>query len=128
MNIKKVINKQTEILKEMQNAGFNVVNCGNCSNVILQKIGDNGKIKCCSCKAVFSRRALSLLDICPRAERDGGSARRWRCPSRPHPSLGGVRPGAVPLDEIVADVPLRLASRALSGHAARPCNRIIACS
>ena len=54
MNIKKVIEKQTEILKEMQNVGFNVVNCGNCSNVILQKIGDNGKIKCCSCKAVFS--------------------------------------------------------------------------
>jgi hypothetical protein len=37
-------------------------------------------------------------------------------------------PGAVMLDEIVADVPLRLASRARSGHAARPCNRIFACS
>ena len=54
MNIKKVIKKQTEILREMQNAGFNVLSCGKCSNVILQKLVDNGRIECCSCKAVFS--------------------------------------------------------------------------
>lgn len=61
----KQYNRQYKILQEMQNAGFNVVTCGNCGDVILlnQKMLDKEVIKCPHCEVKMEH--CHLPDLYP---------------------------------------------------------------
>lgn len=48
---------QIQLQSKIQNAGFNIVTCGNCGEVLLHEVGDE-RIEC------FCGRTMSLSD-CP---------------------------------------------------------------
>lgn len=43
-----LIKEQIDIFLEIQNAGFNIVNCGMCGEVILKRLEDEG-VRCHKC-------------------------------------------------------------------------------
>jgi hypothetical protein len=59
MNIKrKVAEQQIKLQSKMQNAGFNIVNCGNCGTLLIHEVNDDEHIEC------FCGETMALCD-CP---------------------------------------------------------------
>ena len=58
-----IVERQIELQEKIQNAGFNIVECGNCGTVLLHELGDE-EINC------FCGETMTLSD-CPDLYYDG---------------------------------------------------------
>lgn len=58
-----IVLKQIELQEEIQSAGFNIVECGNCGSVLLHRVGKE-KVNC------FCGKKMALSD-CPDLYYDG---------------------------------------------------------
>lgn len=53
--------EQIAIQHEIQRAGFNIVICGNCDQVILHRIDDNDELECIGCGEEMDKSDCSDL-------------------------------------------------------------------
>lgn len=54
---RQVVEKQIKLQEQLQNAGYNIVTCGNCGTVLIHELG-KGKVNC------FCGQKMDLSD-CP---------------------------------------------------------------
>jgi ribosomal protein S27E len=52
---KQKILKQIELQEKIQQAGFNIVNCGNCGSVVLHECNEEDDIDCLYCDEILAK-------------------------------------------------------------------------